>query len=72
MLGAKLKDFDLKSKLKNWAIKEPVFPFDKFPGVKKELGPEMKSTGESIYFADDFKDEHFRKPFEFKSLYLSK
>ncbi|MEQ9308217.1 MAG: carbamoyl-phosphate synthase large subunit [Balneolaceae bacterium] len=72
MLGAKLKDFDLKSKLKNWAIKEPVFPFDKFPGVKKELGPEMKSTGESIYFADDFDDEHFRKPFEFKSLYLSK
>lgn len=72
MLGAKLKDFDLKSKLTNWAIKEPVFPFDKFPGVKKELGPEMKSTGESIYFADDFEDEHFRKPYEFKSLYLSK
>ena len=72
MLGAKLSEFDLKSKLKNWAIKEPVFPFDKFPGVKKELGPEMKSTGESIYFAEDFNDEHFRKPFEFKSLYLSK
>jgi carbamoyl-phosphate synthase large subunit len=72
MLGAKLSEFDLKSKLKCWAIKEPVFPFDKFPGVKKELGPEMKSTGESIYFAQDFKDEHFRKPFEFKNLYLSK
>ncbi|MEX2604736.1 MAG: carbamoyl-phosphate synthase large subunit, partial [Gracilimonas sp.] len=72
MLGAKLKDFDLKSKLKNWAIKEPVFPFDKFPEVKKELGPEMKSTGESIYFAKDFNDEHFKKPYEFKSLYLSK
>lgn len=72
MLGAKLKDFDLTSKLKNWAIKEPVFPFDKFPGVKKELGPEMKSTGEAIYFADDFNDEHFKKPFEFKNLYLSK
>ena len=72
MLGAKLSDFDLESKLKCWAIKEPVFPFDKFPGVKKELGPEMKSTGESIYFAQDFKDEHFRKPFEFKNLYLSK
>lgn len=72
MLGAKLKEFDLKSKLDCWAIKEPVFPFDKFPGVKKELGPEMKSTGESIYFAKDFNDEHFRKPFEFKSLYLSK
>ena len=72
MLGAKLKDFDLTSKLTKWAIKEPVFPFNKFPGIKKELGPEMKSTGESIYFAEDFKDEHFRKPFEFKNLYLSK
>lgn len=72
MLGAKLKDFDLTSHLKNWAIKEPVFPFDKFPGVKKELGPEMKSTGEAIYFAENFDDEHFRKPYEFKSLYLSK
>ncbi len=72
MLGAKLSEFDLESKLDCWAIKEPVFPFDKFPGVKKELGPEMKSTGESIYFAKDFNDEHFKKPFEFKSLYLSK
>ena len=73
MLGAKLSEFNLESKLSSeWAIKEPVFPFDKFPGVKKELGPEMKSTGESIYFAQDFKDEHFRKPFEFKNLYLSK
>lgn len=72
MLGAKLKDFDLESKLENWAIKEPVFPFDKFPEVKKELGPEMKSTGESIYFAKDFNDDHFKKPYEFKSLYLSK
>ena len=72
MLGAKLKEFDLESKLDCWAIKEPVFPFDKFPGVKKELGPEMKSTGESIYFAKDFKDEHFSKPYEFKNLYLSK
>lgn len=72
ILGAKLKDMDLVSKLTCYAIKEPVFPFDKFPEVKKELGPEMKSTGESIYFLDDFNDEHFRKPFEFKSLYLSK
>jgi len=72
MLGAKLREFDLESKLKKWAIKEPVFPFDKFPEVKKELGPEMKSTGESIYFAEDFNDEHFKKPYEFKSLYLSK
>ncbi|MDG5767440.1 carbamoyl-phosphate synthase large subunit [Balneolales bacterium ANBcel1] len=73
MLGAKLSDFDdLESKLENYAIKEPVFPFDKFPEVKKELGPEMKSTGETIYFLKDFQDEHFRKPFEFKNLYLSR
>ncbi|MEX2601152.1 MAG: carbamoyl-phosphate synthase large subunit [Balneolaceae bacterium] len=72
MLGTKLSSFDLTSKLKNWAVKEPVFPFDKFPEVKKELGPEMKSTGESIYFMEDFNDEHFKKPYEFKNLYLSK
>src|SRR6056297_2217852 len=75
MLGAKLKDFDKKdltSTLDKWAIKEPVFPFDKFPEVKKELGPEMKSTGETIYFMEDFNDEHFKKPFEFKNLYLSR
>lgn len=75
MLGAKLKDFpkeERTSTLKNWAIKEPVFPFDKFPEVKKELGPEMKSTGESIYFMENFDDEHFKKPYEFKNLYLSK
>lgn len=72
MLGAKLKDFDLTSKLTKWAIKEPVFPFDKFPEVKKELGPEMKSTGESIYFMENFDDERFKKPYEFKNLYLSK
>ena len=72
MMGAKLKDFDLSSSLTCYAIKEPVFPFDKFPEVKKELGPEMKSTGETIYFLEDFDDEHFRRPYEFKNLYLSK
>ncbi len=72
MLGAKLSEFDLESKLTCYAIKEPVFPFDKFPEVKKELGPEMKSTGETIYFLKDFDDEHFRKPFEFKNMYLSR
>src|SRR5699024_6165441 len=75
MLGAKLKDFDekeLTSSLENWAIKEPIFPFDKFPEVKKELGPEMKSTGETIYFMENFNDERFKKPYEFKNLYLSK
>ncbi len=75
MLGAKLSDFseeELTSTLNQWAIKEPVFPFNKFPEVKKELGPEMKSTGETIYLMKDFNDEHFKKPFEFKNLYLSK
>ncbi|MEX0593660.1 MAG: carbamoyl-phosphate synthase large subunit [Balneolaceae bacterium] len=72
MLGKKLTEFDLTSKLTQWAVKEPVFPFDKFPEVKKELGPEMKSTGESIYFMENFDDERFKKPYEFKNLYLSK
>src|SRR5699024_256205 len=75
MLGKKLKDFpeeELTSHLTRWAVKEPVFPFDKFPEVKKELGPEMKSTGETIYFMDDFDDEHFQNPYEFKNMYLSK
>jgi carbamoyl-phosphate synthase large subunit len=74
-LGKKLSQFseeELTSKLQHYAIKEPVFPFNKFPEVKKELGPEMKSTGETIYFFEDFNDEHFKKPYEFKSLYLSK
>lgn len=72
ILGAKLSEFDLSSQLQEYAIKEPVFPFDKFPEVKKELGPEMKSTGETIYFLKHFDDEHFKKPYEFKNLYLSK
>jgi len=57
MLGQnKLKDFSFKKNLKGYAIKEPVFSFDKFPGVNKELGPEMKSTGEAIRFIKDLKD----------------
>jgi len=76
MLGAKLKEFrdrgDLESSLVGYAVKEPVFSWDKFPEVRKELGPEMKSTGEAIAFIADFKDEHFRKPFEMRNLYLSR
>lgn len=76
MLGEKLATFrergELKSSLVGFAIKEPVFSWDKFPEVRKELGPEMKSTGESIAFIDDFEDEHFRKPFEMRNLYLSR
>jgi carbamoyl-phosphate synthase large subunit len=61
MLGAaKLTDFTMEKKLDGFAIKEPVFSFDKFPGVNKELGPEMKSTGEAIRFIKDLRDPYFR------------
>ena len=76
MLGEKLKTFresgQLESKLEGFAVKEPVFSWDKFPEVPKELGPEMKSTGEAIAFIEDFDDEAFRKPFEMRNLYLSR
>jgi carbamoyl-phosphate synthase large subunit len=73
MLGEnKLSDFKFTPKKKGYAIKNPVFSFDKFPDVNKELGPEMKSTGESIYFIDDLEDEFFRKVYSERNLYLSK
>lgn len=73
MLGVnKLKDFNIHPKLKGFAIKEPVFSFDKFPEVNKELGPEMKSTGEAIRFIKDLEDEYFRTLYKEKSMYLSK
>jgi carbamoyl-phosphate synthase large subunit len=73
MLGVnKLKDFTIERKLEGFAIKEPVFSFDKFPEVTKELGPEMKSTGESIRFVKDVHDPYFRKLVKDKSMYLSK
>ncbi|MGI4022060.1 MAG: carbamoyl-phosphate synthase large subunit [Janthinobacterium lividum] len=67
-----LKDFTIERKLKGYAIKEPVFSFDKFPEVNKELGPEMKSTGESIRFIRDLEDPYFRHLYKEKSMYLSK
>ena len=73
MLGKnKLKDFSFVKNLKGYAIKEPVFSFDKFPGVNKELGPEMKSTGEAIRFIKDLKDPYFRQLYKDRSMYLSK
>ncbi len=69
---AKLKDFDIKKKLKGYAIKEPVFSFNKFPKVNKELGPEMKSTGEAIRFIKDLKDPYFRNLYKERSMRLSK
>ncbi|MTI33064.1 carbamoyl-phosphate synthase large subunit, partial [Xanthovirga aplysinae] len=62
MLGEKkVTDFDFKPVKKGYAIKVPIFSFDKFPKVNKELGPEMKSTGEAIYFIDDLMDDYFLK-----------
>ncbi|MEP7373611.1 MAG: carbamoyl-phosphate synthase large subunit [Chitinophagaceae bacterium] len=67
-----LKDFTFEKKLKGFAIKEPVFSFNKFPGVNKELGPEMKSTGEAIRFIKDLRDPYFRQLYKDRSMYLSK
>ncbi len=73
MLGAnKLKDFTFDKKLEGFAIKEPVFSFEKFPGVSKELGPEMKLTGEAIRFIKDIYDPFFRQLYSEKSMYLSR
>ena len=71
MLGSKmLKDFKMENKLNGFAIKVPVFSFNKFPGVDKRLGPEMKSTGEMIYFIKDLKDPYFRELESNRSRYL--
>ena len=73
MLGAKkVKDFTFNPKLDGFAIKQPVFSFSKFPGVNKQLGPEMKSTGESILFIDDLKDDQFYELYSRRKMYLSK
>lgn len=73
MIGAnKLTDFTIEKKLDGYAIKEPVFSFDKFPGVNKELGPEMKSTGEAIRFIKDLRDPYFRTLYKERSMNLSK
>lgn len=71
MLGThKLSDFNIEKKLEGYAIKIPVFSFDKFPGVDKRLGPEMKSTGEAIYFIKDLRDPYFRELDRNRSMYL--
>jgi len=73
MLGHnKLNEFTYEKKLKGFAIKEPVFSFNKFPGVNKELGPEMKSTGEAIRFIKDLRDPYFRNLYKERSMFLSK
>jgi carbamoyl-phosphate synthase large subunit len=73
MLGEKkVTDFDFKPKKHGYAIKIPVFSFEKFPNVNKELGPEMKSTGEAIQFIDTLMDPFFRKIYSERNLYLSR
>lgn len=73
MLGTKkLKDFTIERKLVGYAIKEPVFSYNKFPEIQKELGPEMKSTGEAIRFIKDLEDPYFVQLYKEKSMYLSK
>ncbi len=73
MLGEKkVKDFDFNPKLDGYAIKQPVFSFNKFPNVNKQLGPEMKSTGESILFIDSLKDDQFYDLYSRRKMYLSK
>ena len=68
----KVTDFKMNPHKNGYSIKEPVFSFDKFPNVNKELGPEMKSTGESIYFIDDLMDDYFLDIYSKRNLYLSK
>ncbi|MDP6922882.1 MAG: carbamoyl-phosphate synthase large subunit, partial [Lutibacter sp.] len=73
MLGANtLQDFNFNPQLEGFAIKQPVFSFNKFPNVDKKLGPEMKSTGESILFIDSLKDDQFYELYSRRKMYLNK
>ena len=73
MLGEKkVKDFNFQPKKNGYAIKIPVFSYEKFPDVKKELGPEMKSTGEAIRFIDSLRDPFFMKIYSERNMHLSK
>ena len=73
MLGHnKVTDFSFSPKLEGYAIKQPVFSFNKFPNVNKQLGPEMKSTGESILFIDNLKEDEFYELYARRKMYLTK
>tara|TARA_Y100000782_G_scaffold115476_1_gene158936 strand:+ start:2557 stop:5373 length:2817 start_codon:yes stop_codon:yes gene_type:complete len=73
MLGEKkVKDFEYNPQMEGYSIKIPVFSFDKFPNVDKELGPEMKSTGEAIRFINHLRDPFFKKVYSERNLYLSR
>jgi carbamoyl-phosphate synthase large subunit len=72
MLGEKkVTDFTFNPQLKGYAIKQPVFSFNKFHNVNKQLGPEMKSTGESILFIDSLKDDDFYDLYARRKMYLT-
>jgi len=73
MLGEnKVTDFEYNPQLEGYAIKQPVFSFNKFPNVNKQLGPEMKSTGESILFIDSLKEDAFYDLYARRKMYLTK
>ncbi|MGA0374161.1 MAG: carbamoyl-phosphate synthase large subunit [Flavobacteriaceae bacterium] len=73
MLGQnKVTDFKFNPILEGYAIKQPVFSFNKFPNVNKQLGPEMKSTGESILFIDNLKEDEFYDLYARRKMYLTK
>ena len=73
MLGVnKVTDFNFNPRKEGYAIKIPVFSYEKFPDVKKELGPEMKSTGEAIRFIKNLKDPFFTKIYSERNMHLSK
>ena len=73
MLGHnKVTHFNFNPQLEGYAIKQPVFSFNKFPNVDKKLGPEMKSTGESILFIDSLKDDEFYNLYARRKMYLNK
>jgi carbamoyl-phosphate synthase large subunit len=72
MLGKnKVTDFTFNPVQNGFAIKVPVFSFNKFPNVNKQLGPEMKSTGEAIYFIEDLTDDYFVELYEKRNMYLN-
>ncbi len=73
MLGEKkVTDFNFQPRKEGYAIKIPVFSYEKFPDVKKELGPEMKSTGEAIRFIKNLKDPFFTKIYSERNMHLSR
>jgi carbamoyl-phosphate synthase large subunit len=73
MLGVnKVTDFNFNPRKEGYAIKIPVFSYEKFPDVKKELGPEMKSTGEAIRFIKNLKDPFFTKVYSERNMHLSR